>query len=109
MYMSYSEETVQAIWEKARIVEDNDAAMWRKDECGAWIQRMMYGDRTSQYGWEIDLISNDDPDRISTMCPLHWRNRIRRSDGRLVCAVTAGGIDNKELTGGQTVVDHVRG
>jgi len=106
--MGYSEEIVQAVWEKARAVEDNDATIWRKDDCGAWIQRIMYGDRSSQYGWEIDQISTEDPENISNLCPLHWRNRIGRSDGRLICVVTSNGIDNKELAGGLAVQDHTR-
>ena len=95
--MIYSEETIQAVWDKARSVDDNDARVWRKDDCGAWIQRMMYGDRSSQYGWEIDQISSEEPERISNLCPLHWRNRIGKSDGRLICLVTSSGIDNKPL------------
>ncbi len=104
--MSYSDETVQAVWDKARSVDNNDAEVWRKDECGAWIQRMMYGDRSSQYGWEIDEISNDGTESISNLCPLHWRNRIGKSDGRLICSVTSSGIDNKPLTDEHPAENH---
>ncbi|MCX6134624.1 MAG: hypothetical protein NTU47_12490 [Ignavibacteriales bacterium] len=103
--MSYSEELIQAVWEKAIAQDDNDATMWRKDECGAWMQRVMYGDRDSQYGWEIDQISPKFPETISNLCPLHWKNRIGKSDGRLICSVTSSGIDNKELIDGSTIKD----
>ena len=52
----YTEEIIAEVWQKADVVPDNDAGMWRKDACGAWIQRSRYGDRSSDYGWEIDLI-----------------------------------------------------
>ena len=103
--MSYSEEIVQAVWEKATAQDDNDAAKWRRDECGAWMQRVMYGDRSSQYGWEIDQLSPQYRESVSNLRLLHWKNRIGRSDGRLICSVTSSGIDNKELVDGSTIRD----
>jgi len=107
--MSYTDETIRAVWEKAKSVDNNDSTLWRKDECGAWIQRTMYGDRSSGYGWEIDHILPQASDDISNLCPLHWKNRIGKSDGRLVCCVTSSGIDNKELADGHTVLDRANG
>lgn len=92
--MSYSEEIVQIVWEKAKVIDANDSKMWRKDECGAWIQRMMYGDRNSQYGWEIDHIDPHGPDDNTNLCALQWHNSIGKSDGRLICRVRSCGIDN---------------
>jgi hypothetical protein len=97
MYMSYADEIVQAVWEKANSVDNNDSTIWRKDQCGAWIQRIMYGDRNSQYGWEIDHILPHGPDDISNLQPTHWKNSIGKSDGRLICIVTSKGVDNKEI------------
>jgi hypothetical protein len=94
--MSYTDESIQAVWEKAKTVDNNDSTIWRKDECGAWIQRIMYSDRDSQYGWEIDLILPQGPADISNLRPLHWKNSSGRSDGRLICRVTSNGVDNKE-------------
>jgi len=74
--MSYTDETIRAVWEKAKSVDNNDSTLWRKDECGAWIQRTMYGDRSSGYGWEIDHILPQASDDISNLCPLHWKHRI---------------------------------
>lgn len=107
--MSYTDETIQAVWEKAKSVDDNESTIWRKDECGAWIQRTMYSDRNSQYGWEIDQVSPQGPECISNLCPLHWKNRIGKSDGRLICCVTSNGIDNKDLADGRTILDHANG
>jgi hypothetical protein len=96
--MSYSDETIQAVWDKAKIVDNNDSTIWRKDECGAWLQRTMYGDRSSQYGWEIDLILPQGSNDISNLRPLHWKNSIGKSDGRLICRVTSGGVDNRDIS-----------
>ncbi len=88
---------IENVWEKGTSVEGNDATIWRKDECGAWIQRSMYGDRASQYGWVIDLISPDDPEELSNLRPLHWKNCAGKCGGKLVRRITANGIDNKEI------------
>ena len=94
--MAWSEDTIQKVWEKGRAVEGNDSAKWRKDECGAWIARNQYGNRDSQYGWEIDHISSGGSDTVSNLRPLQWRNNVDKSDGRLKCNVTASGKDNVE-------------
>lgn len=49
-------ETIATAWEKARSVEGFDADIFRKDACGAWIQKDMYSQPESMYGWGIDLI-----------------------------------------------------
>jgi hypothetical protein len=98
MCMSYTDETVLEVWERAMSVENNDSSIWRKDECGAWIQRTMYGDRHSQYGWEIDHLQAQGPDHVSNLRPLHWKNSTGTGDGRLICRVTSSGVDNKGMT-----------
>ena len=93
--MSYSEEDIQAVWEKGRIVSSNDPNVWRKDECDAWIKRTKYGNRDSQYGWEIDHIDPKGSDEIENLRPLQWENNVATSDsGNLTCAVTASGKEN---------------
>ena len=95
--MSFSEYTIQKVWEKGRIVPGNDPNVWRKDQCGAWICRSYYGNRNSQYGWEIDHIrpeSNGGGDELSNLRPLQWANNVDRQGGRLMCPVTASGTKN---------------
>ena len=48
--MAFSEETIQQVWEKATPVAGNDPAVWRQDQCKAWIGRRFYGNRNSEYG-----------------------------------------------------------
>ena len=93
--MSYSEEDIQAVWEKGRIVSNNDPNVWRKDECNAWIKRTEYGNRDSQYGWEIDHIDPKGSDDIENLRPLQWENNVATSDsGKLTCVVTTSGTKN---------------
>lgn len=92
--MAWDEETIQKVWEKGKIVPDQKADQWRKDECGAWIGRQNYGKRDSSYGWEIDHISPGGPDILSNLRPLQWENNAEKSEGRLKCNVTASGTKN---------------
>ncbi|MBC1188195.1 HNH endonuclease [Kluyvera sp. SCKS090646] len=93
----WTEEDIQAVWEKADTASNNDKDKWRKDQCGAWISRDKYGDRNSVYGWEIDhikTVSNNGTDELSNLRPLQWENNAARGDGRLVTTVTAKGVNN---------------
>jgi hypothetical protein len=92
--MSWSDDTIQRVWEKGQVVQGNNPGVWRQDECGAWIGKQYYGNRNSQYGWEIDHISPSGPDILSNLRPLQWENNVSKSDGRLGCCVTASGTTN---------------
>jgi hypothetical protein len=77
--MAFIEEMIQQVWEKGKIVSKNEPNVFRKDECGAWIRRNQYGNRNSQYGWEIDHISPGGPDTLSNLRPLQWKNNTDKS------------------------------
>jgi len=87
--MSFSDEDVQKVWNKGKVVSDKDPSMYRKDDCGAVIKRTEYGDRNSEHGWEIDHISPGDNDNPSNLRPLQWKNNVDKSDGRLKCNCTS--------------------
>lgn len=87
---NFDHQTLSAIWARATIVPGYDMNVYRKDVCGAWIVWRDYGNRNSQYGWEVDHISptiNGGSDELSNLRPLHWQNNASKSDGRLVCAI----------------------
>ncbi len=95
--MAFSNQDIQNVWSKGSIILGNDSAYWRMDQCGAWIGKVFYGNRNSQYGWEIDHIdTNAENNILSNLRPLQWKNNASRQDGRLTCPVTASGIENIE-------------
>lgn len=63
-----------AVWNKGRIIQGYDAAIWRHDDFGHVIRFTDYGDRQSDYGWEIDHITAlalGGFDDLSNLRPLH--------------------------------------
>ena len=98
--MPWTEEQTQSVWNRGQEVENNDRGVWRKDECGAWMRRTHYGNRDSQYGWEIDHIHPKRGDNEGNLRPLQWRNRAAKRGGLGdVCAVTAEGARNVDHWG----------
>lgn len=98
--MPYFDEIIQHVWEKGREVSDNDPDTWRKDAAGAWIRRQDYGNRDSQYGWEIDHIqleSEGGGDELSNLRPLQWQNNAARQDDPFTFVVTSSGKNNVEI------------
>jgi len=95
--MPFSHEMLSKVWAKASPVGTNDPNLYRKDQCGAWIKWSEYGNRDSEYGWEVDHItpvSERGSDELSNLRPLQWENNADRATGRLNCPVTASDIHN---------------
>ena len=93
----WTEKEKREIWNKAAVASNNDPTLWRKDQCGAWIYWDAYGDRDSEYGWEIDHIKPDSLgglDIVSNTRPLQWQNNASRQNGRLSCPIVAEGVKN---------------
>ena len=64
------------VWNKGAIVPGYDTNAWRRDDWFKLISFDAYGDRSSQYGWEIDhivAISIGGADVLENKRPLHWR------------------------------------
>lgn len=91
--MEFTNEQIRRIWEKAFPDPENDPDVYRKDECGAWIARSEYGNRLSNYGWEIDYIippsQGGEEEKLSNLRPLMWENKLSRSESGLLCVIVA--------------------
>ena len=95
--INFTDETILKVWQKAEIDEYNVPNDYRKDECGAWIERMQYGNHDSAYGWEIDHIkpiSDGGLDDLPNLRPLHWKNNGSKDNGHLACRITSSGTTN---------------
>lgn len=90
--MNLSQDTIQKVWDKGTAVPPNDAAIWRMDQRQAWMRRGDYGNRDSEYRWEIDHItpqSQGASDQLSNLRPLQWQNNANKENGGLGCALGA--------------------
>lgn len=77
-----TEPEIEAVWQKANIIPNNNPNVYRQDYAGAWIRRDQYGQKT-EYGWEVDhikpLIQNGTYD-MGNMLPLHHKNNAKKGD-----------------------------
>jgi hypothetical protein len=86
--MSWSQETVSRVWEKARRVYGENPRRFRKDACGAWIAGAHYGNRQSEFGWVVVRANPGGDDSPENLIPLQWQNRID-ADGEIIATVVA--------------------
>lgn len=96
--MPFSDVIIQQVWEKGRATFDQDGTMWRKDECGAWMNRAQYGNEHSEYGWKIENVSVGGPDIIENLRPFHRHNTFDTANQQAKCHITADrtGLEARE-------------
>lgn len=92
----YDREIVERVWNFAQAVPGNDAAVWRKDEFGAWIHRLEYRNRNSEFGWEIaDCGFSMRMHAVAALRPMQWQNYLDFMVAeRRNAVVTADGLRN---------------
>ena len=92
---AYAPEVVEQVWRSAQTIPGNDAALWRKDENGAWIHRLAYRNRHSDFGWEIaDLAYTLRACGIAALRPVQWQNHLDFLVASRSSIVTADGLRN---------------
>ena len=95
--MPFTDETIQQVWEKGKVVENHDPDVKRKDAATAWIHREEYGNRDSEFGWEIHHIEPGGGDELSNLRPLQWQNNLALQEGDVGPRVISEGDENIEL------------
>lgn len=79
----FTEDEINAVWDKASKQPSNNPDVFRKDYAGAWIRREDYGKRDKPYGWEIDHLkplAKDGTYDIDNLYPVHWKNNVKKGD-----------------------------
>jgi hypothetical protein len=80
---NFSEEKINHIWEKGSVVAGYNKDIYRKDTCGAWIQKDKYGIEKSM-GWDIDHKkpkAEYGTDHLNNLQPMQcYHNRVVKSD-----------------------------
>ena len=99
--LDFTEDEINAVWDKDSKQQSNNPDVFRKDYAGAWIRRDDYVKRDKPYGWEIDhfkplkKIGTYDIDNLYSF---HWKN-IEKNGGDYTywkTAVTSRDIKNIE-------------
>lgn len=79
MYLTAAE--FDAVWRKGHPIVGYDPASWRRDDYGSAMRYSDHGNRSSDFGWEMDHIVKKEhggSDTLSNLRPLQWLNNVKR-------------------------------
>jgi hypothetical protein len=94
-HRGFPREVVDRVWQMTLAVEGNDPAVWRKDEFGAWINRLDYGNRNSDFGWEIADPPAGAPDLgVASLRAMQWQNYLDQVAASSHSRISADGLRN---------------
>ena len=71
--MAFSNDMIQAVWEKGGEMPDQDPTEWRREPFGAWMHRIQNDDATV-LGWKIENLTTGAPDAVENLQPFHRSN-----------------------------------
>jgi hypothetical protein len=91
----YDALVIEGVWRSAQVVPGNDPEIWRRDEFGAWIHRLAYRNRHSEFGWEIAASAfTASAFGIASLRPLQWQNYLDFLVAARSSVITADGLRN---------------
>jgi hypothetical protein len=78
--------TPESVWSKGHPVPDRDPAEYRADDFGAVMRFKSFGDRHSEYGWEIVRVGamRRGAGWGSGLRPINCRNNVGVERGRAI-------------------------
>src|SRR5688572_12723909 len=86
----YDHDIVGRVWCYGQVIPGNDPELWRKDEFGAWIHRLEFGNRRCEFGWEIlDLSLGRGNVGVTALRPAQWQNYIDQVAAHTQSRITA--------------------
>lgn len=112
---NFTNEQLNKIWEKGIPDPKYKAAFVRKDACGAWMIRGLYGKRDTPFGWEVDHIypasrlgKLDVPQKLiddeDNLRPLNWKNNDSKKDDYPGYHATCKAEDDKNVSCNEEMV-----
>lgn len=75
------ETTKSILWSRLSTVANRDPRLWRADRFGLLVYWPDYGNRNSNYGWEIDHVVpkvRGGSDELSNLQILNWQSNAKK-------------------------------
>ena len=105
---NFSQDIINKVWEKGFSIDGYDAAKFRQDTCGAWMQKDKYGTEEN-LGWAIDHVypsSKGGKDDLENLRPMNWQNNRSKADNYPSYQCVIKSNDNKNVKSDETRVVH---